>query len=87
MKITPEMVGRELGVTAATVRQMMDDGELKIGRIAGSDKRKSYVIFPKLLYEETGIKLAGYEPAVEVNYTKLADALFQTILKAFKEVS
>jgi hypothetical protein len=87
MKITPEMVGRELGVTAATVRQMMDDGELKIGRIAGSDKRKSYVIFPKLLYEETGIKLGGYEPVAEVNYTKLADAMFQTMIKAFKEVS
>lgn len=86
MKITPEMVGRELGVTAATVRQMMDDGELNIGRVAGSDRRKSYIIFPKALYEATGIKL-GYEPVAEVNYTKLADAMFQTMIKAFKEVS
>ena len=31
--------------------------------------------------------MAGYEPAAEVNYTKLADAMFQTMIKAFKEVS
>lgn len=74
MKITPAMVGRELGVTAATVRQMMDDGELNIGRVAGSDRRKSYIIFPKALYEATGIKL-GYEPPVEIEYDLLAEKI------------
>lgn len=81
MKITTEMVGRELGITAATVRQMMLDGELNIGRIAGSEKKRSYVIFPKALYEATGIKL-GYEPPVEIEY----DLLAEKIAEKMKEV-
>lgn len=78
MKITPAMVGRELGVTAATVRQLMDDGELNIGRVAGSDRRKSYIIFPKALYEATGIKL-GYEPPAPVDYDRLAETLAEKL--------
>lgn len=80
MKITPEIVGRELGVTAATVRRLMDDGKLNIGIVEGNEKRKSYIIFPKMLYEATGIKI-DYEPPVKVDCQQIAAAVAELIEK------
>ena len=75
-KITPGDVGRELGISAATVRRKMEDGSLPIGDVDADGERKTYIIYPKQLYEVTGIALNGYEPPGEVkDYRALAENL------------
>ena len=84
MKITVEMVAKELGVTPPTVRKMIDCGELPIAAVTKDGNRKKYVILPKALYEETGIKVDGFEPPpsinVKVNYEKLAEEVAKTLV-------
>ncbi|MBU5464949.1 hypothetical protein [Anaerotignum sp. MSJ-24] len=80
MKITPEIVGRELGVTAATVRRLMDAGKLNIGIVEIHKERNTYIILPKMLYEATGIKI-DYEPPAEIDYQQIAAAVAEIIGK------
>ena len=77
-RITPELVGSYLGLSAQSVRELMDTGNLKIGFVSNTAQgQKQYIILPKMLYEATGIKLNGYEPLPNVNidYEKLAKAI------------
>lgn len=96
MKITIDMVAKELEVAPSTVRKMIDRGELPIAAVTKDGNRKKYIILPKALYEETGIKVDGFEPPpsinVKVNYEKLAEEVAKTLVcgmaKIFgKEVS
>lgn len=85
MRITPEIVAKELGIGATLVRSLMESGELKIGKvIKGSGVSNNYIIYPKALYEETGIKVDGFEPPpsinVKVNYEKLAEEVAKTLV-------
>ena len=88
MRITPEIVGKELGVGATLVRNLMERGELKIGKvIKRSGTSTSYIIYPKALYEETGIKI-DYEPAGEIkdfDYKKIAESIVDVVLERIKE--
>lgn len=77
-RITPELVGSHLGLSAQSVRELMDTGNLKIGFVSNTVQgQKQYIILPKMLYEATGIKLNGYEPLPNVNidYEELAKAI------------
>lgn len=77
-RITPELVGSHLGLSAQSVRELMDTGNLKIGFVSNTAQgQKQYIILPKMLYEATGIKLNGYEPLPNVNidYEELAKAI------------
>ena len=79
-KITPEDVGRYLGIGAANVRRMMESGALPIGVVIADGERKSYVIYPKRLSEATGMLVEGFEPPrPEVDYMKLAGALSRNL--------
>lgn len=79
-KITPEEVGKKLGISPATVRKEMENGSLPIGTVAKDGERNKYIIYPKPLYEVTGIKMNGYEPPVPViDYQKLAVELWKII--------
>ena len=87
-KITPEKVGAELGISAQAVRLAMDRGQLNIGiKQVSESGQKNYIITPKKLYEETGIKLNGYEPppTVNIDYNKLAQTIVEQALKFLKE--
>lgn len=83
MKITIEKVAKELGISPPTLRKMIDSGELPIAAILDEGGKKRYVILPKPLYEETGIKVDGYEPppsiSVRVDYEKLAKEVAKEI--------
>ena len=89
MRITPEIVGKEMGVSAATVREMMDEGKLDIDIVLeGGGRRKVYIIFPKALYDVTGIKI-DYEPpeAVEsIDYRKIAEELVDIAFNRIKKM-
>ena len=79
-KITPDEVGRHLGLAGATIRRKMEDGSLPIGDVDQCGERKQYIIYPKPLYEVTGLALNGYEPPKpEVNYSKLAEEIKNTL--------
>lgn len=67
MKITVEQVAKELGTSPPTLRKMMDSGKLPIGVVIDDGGQKRYIILPKPLYEETGIKAEGYEPPPNIN--------------------
>lgn len=73
-KITPAMVAQYLGISAQTVRERMKDGSLNIGKVYESKGNDNFLILPGPLYEETGIKLNGYEPppTVNIDYCVLA---------------
>ncbi len=74
-KITPELVGQYLGMSAQSVRVAMESGRLNIGQVYITDSGiKKFVITPKTLYDGTGIKLNGYEPppTVNIDYEELA---------------
>lgn len=85
MKITVEMVARELGKTSETIRKLIDDGDLPIAIVKQNGKKKDYVILPNRLYEVTGIKLNGYEPlptvAINIDCEKLAKSVAEEIAK------
>lgn len=55
MKITIDDVAWELEITPENVRLKIDNGELPIAIIGGTDRRKSYTVLPSKLYEATGI--------------------------------
>ena len=79
-KITPEEVGKKLGISPATVRKEMENGSLPIGTVVNDGERKTYIIYPKPLYEVTGIKMNGYEPpAPVIDYQKLASELWKIL--------
>ncbi|MBR2593328.1 MAG: hypothetical protein IKD83_01735 [Firmicutes bacterium] len=87
-KITPEDVGRELGLSAATVRRKMEDGSLPIGDVETDGERKSYIIYPKPLYDVTGIKLNGYEPPGEIkDYKALAECIIVDLSRVATEMA
>ena len=73
-KITPAVVGRYLGISAQTVRERMKDGTLPIGKVYQDGGKDRFLILPNLLYQETGIRLNGYEPppVVSIDYEFLA---------------
>lgn len=81
-RITPDLVGRCLGISAATVRKGMEDGTLPIGLVENNGKKKNFIILPKALYEMTGIKLNGYEPppTVMVDYSRLATEVTKQLI-------
>lgn len=84
-KITPETVGRYLGISARAVREAMENGTLKIGHVNITEGgQKQYVILPKQLYEATGVKLNGYEPPPKVNidYEVLAKEVVKEFMSA-----
>lgn len=85
MKITVEMVARELGKTSETIRKLIDDGDLPIAIVKQNGKKKDYVILPNRLYEATGIKFNGYEPLptvdINIDYEKLAKSVAEEIAK------
>lgn len=85
-RITPEVVGRYLGMSAQAVRRHMEDGSLPIGIVNDNGNgKKEFLIFPKPLYEITGIKLNGYEPPTAniVNFPELnINVLAQEIVNA-----
>ena len=89
-RITPEKVGAALGISAQAVRAAMDSGKLNIGIITETESgQKSYIITPKQVYEETGVKLNGYEPPPVVNakidYDVLADRIIKRSIAAIRE--
>lgn len=85
MKISVEMVARELGKTPETIRRLIDDGDLPIAIVKQNGKKKDYVILPNRLYKVTGIKLNGYEPLpivdINIDYEKLAKSVAEEIAK------
>lgn len=86
-RITPEKVGAVLGLSAQAVRCAMDNGTLEIGTVTETKNgQKNYIITPKKLYEETGIKLNGYEPppTVNIDYNQLAQAVIKQALQILK---
>ena len=96
MKITIDMVAKELEVTPATVRRMINTGKLPIATVTKHGGKNYYVISAKALYEKTGVKIDGYEPppslTVNIDYEKLAEEVAKTLVcgmaKIFeKEVS
>ena len=83
-KITPEQAGKALGMSAQAVRIQMQRGLIDIGQAVESDKGNySYYISAKKLYELTGVKLNGYEPAPEIRIDedKLAVNIAKILLK------
>lgn len=84
-RITPDIVGERLGISAQKVRELMDNGQLNIGIVSStSNGQKQYIILPKPLYEATGLKMNGYEPpteaAFEFDYAKMAEELAKAYL-------
>lgn len=77
-KITPKDVAEYLGINEQAVRVRMRNGSLPIGNVVKNGKNFTYVIYPKALYEVTGMKASGYEPptAVDITVEKIADALY-----------
>lgn len=91
MKITIETVAKELGTTPPTLYKMIDSGALPIAAVVQEEgRRKKYVILPKPLYEETGIKVDGYEPPpsinIKINYEKLAKEVAKEITSGMAKV-
>lgn len=90
MKITIETVAKELSTTPPTVRKLIDSGDLPIAAVTEEGGRKKYVILPKPLYEETGIKVDGYEPPpsinIKINYEKLAKEVAKEITAGMAKV-
>lgn len=87
-RITPDLVGRHLGISAATVRKGMEDGTLPIGIVESNGKKKNFIILPKALYEVTGIKLNGYEPPVTVSsidYAELARSITAEFISVIRK--
>ena len=84
-RITPEIAGKYLGMSAQQIRALMEYGKLDIGKVFATDKGcKEYIITPKSFYNGTGIRLNGYEPpqTVDIDYTALAQAIFKEVMKA-----
>ena len=81
-RITPELVGEHLGLSAQRVRELMENEKLKIGFVSDTAQgQKQYIILPKMLYEATGIKLNGYEPPIGIDFDYRAFAV--ELVKAF----
>ena len=86
-RITPEIAGKYLGMSAQQVRSLMEYGKLEIGKVFVTDKGcKEYIITPKSFYNGTGIRLNGYEPppTVDIDYTALAQAIFKEVMKGIR---
>jgi hypothetical protein len=81
-RITPEIAGQYLGMSAALVKSAMKYGKLKIGTVFITTAGKpEYIITPKSFYDGTGIKINGYEPSVmNIDYEYLVEAVSQKIL-------
>ena len=89
--ITPAVVGKLLGMSAEIVRRRMEDGTLPIGLVERRVKNNSYLIFPKMLYDVTGIRVQDYEPPAviqtEIDYEKLARCIVSEMAGLRKEAT
>lgn len=82
-KITPKDVAEYLGINEQAVRVRMQNGTLPIGDVVKNGTNYTYLIYPKALYETTGMKANGYEPptVVDITVEKIADALYMLLKK------
>lgn len=86
-RITPDIVGKYIGISAQAVREGMERGTLPIGRVEKTKQgQKQYIILPKPLFEATGLRLNGYEPppTVNIDYEKLAEAVVNEFMETLR---
>ncbi len=84
------MVAQQLGISPVTVNYCMAKGTMPIGIAEKRESTNRYIIFPKALYDVTGIKPNGYEPppvggVKELDYDKPAKSiLFVYSLRVYR---
>lgn len=83
-KITVSDVADYLGISAQLVRIAMQNGSLPIGKVVENGSNKTYVIFPKALYEVTGMKAPGYEPEPKINTAALAEEIINKLFETME---
>ena len=85
-RITPDEVGKYLGISAQAVRERMESGVLPIGVVERTRKGQNrYVIDPKSLYEATGLCLNGYEPPAAMDYRQLAREIVSEFVRRIRD--